>query len=83
VSFTYVESWKAIELANQIFGFNGWSSAVVDITPDYVRARVSLSHVLSCPREAFEGAHLVEVAVVVYRLSNRARVGIRSASPPW
>lgn len=36
VSFTYVESWKAIELANQIFGFNGWSSAVVDITPDYI-----------------------------------------------
>jgi len=35
-SFTYVESWKAIELANQIFGFNGWSSAVVDITPDYI-----------------------------------------------
>lgn len=25
-----------IELANQIFGFNGWSSAVVDITPDYI-----------------------------------------------
>jgi len=36
-SFTYVESWKVIELANQIFGFNGWSSSVVDITPDYVR----------------------------------------------
>ncbi len=34
-SFTYVESWKVIELANQIFGFNGWSSSVVDITPDY------------------------------------------------
>jgi recombination DNA repair RAD52 pathway protein len=40
VSFTYVESWKAIELANQIFGFNGWSSAVVDITPDYVRPQL-------------------------------------------
>jgi len=25
-----------IELANQIFGFNGWSSSVVDITPDYI-----------------------------------------------
>ena len=22
--FTYVESWKAIELANAIFGFDGW-----------------------------------------------------------
>lgn len=42
-TFTYVESWKVIELANQIFGFNGWSSSVVDITPDYVRASYSLS----------------------------------------
>jgi recombination DNA repair RAD52 pathway protein len=32
-----VESWKAIELANSIFGFNGWSSSIVDITPDFVR----------------------------------------------
>jgi hypothetical protein len=35
--YTYVESWKAIQLANQIFGFNGWSSSVVDVTPDFVR----------------------------------------------
>jgi len=25
--FTYVESWKAIELANSVFGFNGWCVA--------------------------------------------------------
>jgi DNA repair and recombination protein RAD52 len=35
--FVYVESWKAIELANGIFGFNGWSSSIVEITPDFVR----------------------------------------------
>jgi len=35
-TFTYVESWKVIHLANQIFGFNGWASSVVDITPDYI-----------------------------------------------
>ncbi len=35
--FTYVEGWKSIQLANQIFGFNGWSSSVVDVTPDFVR----------------------------------------------
>jgi DNA repair and recombination protein RAD52 len=34
--YTYVESWKAIQLANQIFGFNGWSSSVVDVTPDFI-----------------------------------------------
>jgi len=32
----YVESWKAIELANSIFGFDGWSSQIVDITPDFI-----------------------------------------------
>jgi len=36
MKFTYVESWKAIELANSIFGFNGWSSSIVDITPDFM-----------------------------------------------
>ncbi len=36
--FTYVEGWKAIQLANQIFGFNGWSSSVVDVTPDFVQS---------------------------------------------
>jgi len=34
--FTYVEGWKVIELANSIFGFNGWCSTVVDLTPDYI-----------------------------------------------
>jgi hypothetical protein len=33
---TYIESWKAIELANETFAFNGWSCSVVDITPDFV-----------------------------------------------
>eukprot|EP01127_Copromyxa_protea_P015089 TRINITY_DN4293_c1_g2_i3.p1 TRINITY_DN4293_c1_g2~~TRINITY_DN4293_c1_g2_i3.p1 ORF type:complete len:338 (-),score=79.23 TRINITY_DN4293_c1_g2_i3:101-985(-) len=32
----YIESWKAIELANSIFGFDGWSSQIVDITPDFI-----------------------------------------------
>lgn len=31
-----------IELANSIFGFNGWSSSIVDITPDFVRPRKML-----------------------------------------
>lgn len=25
-SLTYVEGWKVINLANEVFGFNGWSS---------------------------------------------------------
>lgn len=34
--FVYVESWKVIELANSIFGYNGWSSSIVDVTPDFI-----------------------------------------------
>ncbi|PFH50628.1 hypothetical protein AMATHDRAFT_60766 [Amanita thiersii Skay4041] len=33
---TYVEGWKIINLANEVFGFNGWSSRVVSITTDYL-----------------------------------------------
>ncbi|KAJ3292775.1 DNA repair protein rad52 [Borealophlyctis nickersoniae] len=34
----YIEGWKATNLANEIFGFNGWSHSVVDITVDFVDA---------------------------------------------
>ena len=36
IKVTYVEGWKAIDLANKHFGFNGWSSQILDITVDYV-----------------------------------------------
>ncbi|KAJ3046862.1 DNA repair protein rad52 [Rhizophlyctis rosea] len=32
----YLEGWKATALANDIFEFNGWSSSIVDLTPDFV-----------------------------------------------
>lgn len=32
----YLESWRAIELANEIFGFNGWSSSVISLSQDFV-----------------------------------------------
>ncbi|CAG8776352.1 13318_t:CDS:10 [Cetraspora pellucida] len=32
----YIEGWKLINLANTIFGFNGWSSSIQDITIDFV-----------------------------------------------
>jgi DNA repair and recombination protein RAD52 len=31
----YLEGWTAINLANQIFGFNGWSSEIRDLRVDY------------------------------------------------
>lgn len=33
---TYAEGWKIINLANEVFGFNGWSSSVVNITTDFM-----------------------------------------------
>ncbi|PXF42102.1 DNA repair protein RAD52-like [Gracilariopsis chorda] len=33
---TYVEGWKVIHEANQIFGFNGWSSQIVQLDTRYV-----------------------------------------------
>ena len=34
----YLEGWKAINLANEVFGFNGWSSEILNITVDFVSA---------------------------------------------
>lgn len=43
---SYIEGWKALNLANEIFGFNGWSSEVVNIQVDFLDSlgsgRVSL-----------------------------------------
>ena len=35
----YIEGWKAINLANQIFGYNGWSTEVKSITVDFMDER--------------------------------------------
>jgi len=32
----YMEGWKAINLANEVFGFNGWSSSIVCLTTDFI-----------------------------------------------
>ncbi|EEB89974.1 hypothetical protein MPER_11878, partial [Moniliophthora perniciosa FA553] len=32
----YAEGWKVINLANEVFGFNGWSSSIVSLTTDFV-----------------------------------------------
>jgi DNA repair and recombination protein RAD52 len=35
--FHYVAAEKCIQLANEVFGFNGWSSAIKDVSVDFVR----------------------------------------------
>ncbi|THH30670.1 hypothetical protein EUX98_g3524 [Antrodiella citrinella] len=36
MKLTYAEGWKIINLANEVFGFNGWSSNVVSLTTDFI-----------------------------------------------
>ena len=38
-TLTYLEGWKALSLANEVFGFNGWSSEILNFTIDFVRTR--------------------------------------------
>ncbi|KAJ7032047.1 hypothetical protein C8F04DRAFT_1040950, partial [Mycena alexandri] len=33
---TYAEGWKVINVANEVFGFDGWSSNIVSLTTDYM-----------------------------------------------
>lgn len=33
----YLEGWKAFNLANEVFGFNGWSSEILSFTIDFVK----------------------------------------------
>ena len=41
------QGWRAIELANQVFSFNGWSCSIVDLHQDFVRAlRLSANTIL-------------------------------------
>lgn len=46
----YVEGWKALSLANEVFGFSGWSSEILSLTPDFqevtVDGRISIG--ISC-----------------------------------
>ena len=35
MKLTYTEGWKVINLANEVFGFNGWSTAIVNVTCDF------------------------------------------------
>ncbi|WFC99000.1 DNA repair protein rad52 [Malassezia yamatoensis] len=33
---TYIEGWKAVDLANEVFGFNGWSTSITSLDVDYL-----------------------------------------------
>lgn len=52
VKLTYVEGWLIISLANQIFGFDGWSSKMKGFTQEYCDiskdGRVSVGYSCCC-----------------------------------
>lgn len=33
---TYIEGWRVVDLANEVFGFNGWSTSVKSLEVDYL-----------------------------------------------
>ncbi|KAI8346078.1 hypothetical protein B0O80DRAFT_393290 [Mortierella sp. GBAus27b] len=35
-TLTYVEGWKIKNIANNLFGFDGWSSSITDVTVDFL-----------------------------------------------
>ena len=47
----YIESWRSIAIANEIFGFNGWSSNIIDQTVDFVSTLPSNIPFSLCPFE--------------------------------
>ena len=48
-SVQYLEGWKAINLANEIFGFDGWSTEVKEFKVDYIDERQGIVSIgLSC-----------------------------------
>ncbi|KAG8921628.1 DNA repair protein rad52 [Tulasnella sp. 418] len=36
MKLNYIEGWKAINLANEVFGFNGWSSSITSMSVDFL-----------------------------------------------
>lgn len=34
----YLEGWRSFNLANEVFGFNGWSSEILSFTIDFVQS---------------------------------------------
>lgn len=33
---TYIEGWRVINLANEVFGFDGWSTEIKNLSIDFV-----------------------------------------------
>ncbi|KAJ2680274.1 DNA repair protein rad52 [Coemansia spiralis] len=36
IRLSYIEGWRIISIANQVFGFNGWRSSIQNLSIDYI-----------------------------------------------
>lgn len=68
--FCFKQVIKAIEIANAIFGFEGWSSSVVDVTPDFVPSFSRFSNFLKMDEMPGPRFRVGVTAVVKVSLKN-------------
>jgi recombination DNA repair RAD52 pathway protein len=61
---TYIEGRVAINMANSIFGFNGWNSEVKDCTVDYVNITIANTCIKSADQGLFLLSRLISLRVV-------------------
>ena len=65
---TYIEAWRVIQIANDIFGFSGWCSEIKTLEVDFVRAvssssrqTASLSHAALTLLRPVPGAYAAQI----------------------
>lgn len=74
-SFAYIEGWKAIEEANRIFGFDGWTRETIDLRCVCERER----KIGSAQRDGWGVSYIAKVRIVVSSGDGRvAREGVGS-----
>ncbi len=74
-SFAYIEGWKAIEEANRIFGFDGWTRETVDLRCVCEKQR----KIGTAQRDGWGVAYIAKVRIVVLGGESRiTREGVGS-----
>jgi DNA repair and recombination protein RAD52 len=74
-SFAYIEGWKAIEEANRIFGFDGWTRETIDLRCVSEKAR----KIGTAQRDGWGVSYIAKVRIVVFGGDSRiTREGVGS-----
>lgn len=82
---TYIEGWRAIDLANEVFGYNGWFTDIKYLEADFVRQGRSCSGqiyrlLLTVPR--FRRRSISTRSPVAGASASRQSSGYASATAP-